>query len=486
VVAQGGVNETQPGGGVYYHANESIGVNGSENVSAVGTSVGAGGVEATGAPPPTEGPRMLSITFNTSRVRPGVVDMVDLRAVGEALSSLLAVRDPQLRYVPARRHQSNDGVYLGEPTPTVAPVPLASASAHDAAGGVGGAGGGGVPIACDPYSGAPPVVVDLESIREGELVVFVYSYGESDVPTCSASTGTMAHAQICAYRTKTEFTPWGGASSASTRQVIHTIVAYINVCEGGIASTSSPLSTRQLRRSLYAHELLHALGFLQSVMEQSGVLRDVEGAPGLMMVASPRVVEWSRWFYGCSSMGGGYIVNGHWDPFFVGWPEVMSQRITSEHRITLPTLALLADLGAYYVEESGLPALAEAGLWVGGDMVRTRASQIGCRVAVVRCGHHPRFLPEDACIGAGVEVGQWVAAPYPQGEDPGGGGGGGGGDPDDPWVDWSDERNRKPQPNHHQHHYYVGGGYPREGWATLLVACTVLVFWMLLFCPHGG
>jgi hypothetical protein len=61
-------------------------------------------------------------------------------------------------------------------------------------------------------------------------------------------------------------------------------------------------------------------------MLAAGILHDVPGAPGLKIVSSPLVTAWARAFYGCPSLGGSYIVGGHWDPFFVGPGALMGPR----------------------------------------------------------------------------------------------------------------------------------------------------------------
>lgn len=233
------------------------------------------------------------------------------------------------------------------------------------------------------------------------------------------------------------------------------LVAYINVCAGSPASALHEGSSHALRLAVYAHEIVHVLGFNEASLRSSGIARDVPGADGLAEVTSPGVVVWARQHHGCPTLNAAYLVNWHWDPFFMlsapatagaggdggggGWEggeeELMLQLVSGRSAMTMATLFLLADLGTYDIAPVGdvVGRLEALGLWrspVGRVVVgdhHLHGGATGCAIAVVRCGFYPLVAPAAACGATGVGVGQWVAAPYSAevGLGPYDGGGGG-------------------------------------------------------------
>jgi hypothetical protein len=128
----------------------------------------------------TEGAPRLRITFDLSNARPGVVAPDELRAVGDALGQLLAVRDATSI---ARRGDvgGSPRFVVGEPKAAGRRrVDLQAGDDFKAGEDEARYAGGPVQFYCDPYSDVP-VVVDLGSMLPGEMLVFVHTYNSSEV-----------------------------------------------------------------------------------------------------------------------------------------------------------------------------------------------------------------------------------------------------------------------------------------------------------------
>lgn len=223
-----------------------------------------------------------------------------------------------------------------------------------------------------------PRVANVGNLREGEILIFVYTEDTPQVgePFC---TYEIAFTRICVTEAETNIP----------------VVAFVNICP--VDSPTLYGAQRERQRDynvrVWLHEFIHALGFVPYTMQH--IMGQGEPDPGQEGIVATDVVLWAREQYQCDGIESVPIHGGHWDPFFVGESELMTACLAEGAVLSPFTLLFLQGLGWYRIRtermtEHGHIIQQSMPVFEGGDNET-------CSFAIFNCGLEvPPSLPHHA------------------------------------------------------------------------------------------